>query len=151
MYRGQRRYVITWNRSYRPLALNSVTKSTLGKKEFIYFTWSIISVHLWGRSPFLSIFERGQSRNRSSNLGGEKLKQSSWRNKDYCLVSHGSTQSACFLIQPRSTCLGCDHPQWMGPFSIDHQSRKCLTHRHIHRTIKWWQLLNWGSLFTETS
>lgn len=85
-----------------PLCDKTLTKSNIGRKEFIWLK------HLGhGLSPW-EVKTVSQSRNLEAGTGGEP-----WRSAVHWLAHSGP---------PAQTCLS---PYWARPSYIDHQSREC--------------------------
>lgn len=101
-----------------------LTKSRLRERSFIW---------LKKHSPaFREVSSGTQGKNWSSNDGGS------------CFLG-------CFLwlsqLQPRANCPMVAQPR-VGWVLLDQALINKITHTHAHKTTRWKQFLNWGSLYS---
>jgi hypothetical protein len=99
-----------------------------------------------------SLFITKGRQDRNSNRAGtwrQELMQTPWRDAAYWLASRGLHHvacSACFFIEPRTTCPG------MGPLTIG-WAFPCwsLIEKKFYSWILWRHLFNWGSFLSGDS
>jgi len=67
----------------------------------------------------VSITEGSQDWNLEAGAAAEAMEGAA-----YWLAPPWLACSTCFLIPPKTTCLWAQHPEYVGPFHINQQSRK---------------------------
>lgn len=80
----------------------------------------------------LQLTERSQSRNLEAGTEAEAMGK-------HCLQA---CSHSCLSLPSCLPAQGWDHPQWIGPFHINHSSIKKMADRRAYRPVLWKQFLN---------